>query len=264
MEDASGIDLDWFWRGWFYTTDHVDIAATGIRAVEFDTMDPYTEKPKQKAKRDAERPSVGKQRNGDLPKRIRKFSDLHDFYNEYDDLDITEQDKKAYEKFMEKLSDSQKATLSNLPNAYVVDFENVGGLVMPLVLELTFEDGSTESRVIPAEIWRRDNKKVSKLMITEKRLTQIQVDPHREIADASEANNFFPRRIEPVKVDLPPSSKRGDDDKSNPMRKALGLDDESKDEDKAESEAESEAEDADEDVDAEDKPKKKKKSSDDS
>ena len=255
MEDASGIDLDWFWRGWFYTTDHVDIAATGIRAVEFDTNNPYTKKPKQKAKRDAERPTVGQQRNGDLPKRIQKFSDLHDFYNEYDDLDITEQDKKAYEKYMEKLSDPQKATLSNLPNAYVVDFENVGGLVMPLILELTFEDGSTESRVIPAEIWRRDNKKVSKLMITEKRLKQIQVDPHREIADASEANNFFPRRIEPLKVQLPPGSKRGDAGKKNPMQKALSLDDKGEDEDEADDETKN--------VDSENKPKKKKKSSDD-
>ena len=160
---------------------------------------------------------------------------------------------------MEKLSDPQKTTLSNLPNAYVVDFENVGGLVMPLVLELTFEDGSTESRVIPAEIWRRDNKKVSKLMITEKPLAQIQVDPHREIADAFEPNNFFPRRIEPLQVELSPKSKRGDDGKKNPMQEALGLDDESKDEDGAESEAG----DADDDVEKEDKPKKKKKSSDD-
>lgn len=220
MEDASGIDLDWFWRGWFYTTDHVDIAVTGIRAVEFDTETAYIEKPKKKAKRDAEGPSLATERNADLAKRIWKFSDLHDFYNTYDELDITPQDKKAYEAFLKKLTDSQKATLAHLPNAYVVDFQNVGGLVMPLILELTFEDGSTELRRIPAEIWRHNNKNISKLMITEKRLVQVEVDPHQETADAAQANNFFPRRIEPLPMKLKPGRPpRGSDGKKNPMQK---------------------------------------------
>ena len=231
MEDASSIDLDWFWRGWFYTTDHVDIAVTGIRKVEFDTKNLYIEKPKQKAERDAKAPTVTKERNSDLKKRIRKFSDLHDFYNQYDELDITEQDKQAYERYMSKLSDKQKATLSNLPNAYVVDFENVGGLVMPLILQLEFDDGSKESRVIPAEVWRRDNEKVSKLLITEKPLKQIQVDPRRETADASDENNFFPRRIESKQFELSPSRRRSDGQK-NPMQKAMAVDRKDSDGDK--------------------------------
>ena len=233
MEDASGVDLDWFWRGWFYTTDHVDIAVTSIRAVEFDTSNPYIEKPKQKSKRDAEGPSLAAERNAGLAKRIWKFSDLHDFYNTYDELDITPQDKKAYEAFMEKLTDTQKATLAHLPNAYVVDFENFGGLVMPLILELTFEDGSSEMRRIPAEIWRRNNKKISKLMITEKPLFRVEVDPRQETADASQANNVFPRPIEPMPIKLTPGSpRRGSDGKKNPMQKALEAADEA-DEDKS-------------------------------
>ena len=232
MEDASSVDLDWFWRGWFYTTDHVDVAVTGIRQVEFDTNSPYIEKPKQKKQRDAAGPSLATERNSDLPKRIRKFADLHDFYNEYDELDITEEDKEAYEKYMAKLSDEQKATLSNLPNAYVVDFENVGGLVMPLILEMEFEDGSTESRFIPAEIWRRNNEKVSKLVITSKPLKQIQIDPRGQTADASDENNFFPRRIESRQIELSPSSRRrGGGGGQNPLRKALGLDKKDKDKD---------------------------------
>ena len=221
MEDASSVDLDWFWRGWFYSTDHVDIAITGIRKVEFDTKNPYIEKPKQKKKRDAEGPSLSTERNSDLPKRIRKFSDLHDFYNEYDELDITEEDKEAYEKFMDKLTDKQKATLSNLPSAYVVDFENVGGLVMPLILKLEFEDGSTESRTIPAEIWRYNNEKVSKLLVTGKPLKQIQLDPRGQTADASDQNNFFPRRIESRRIELS-TSRRSRGGGPNPLRKAKG------------------------------------------
>jgi len=219
MEDASSVDLDWFWRGWFYSTDHVDIAVTGVRKIEFDTRNPYIEKPKQKAERESEGPSLSKERNSDLPKRIRKFSELHDFYNQYDELDITQEDKKAYQRYMGRLTDQQKAVLSNLPNAYVVDFENVGGLVMPLILQLEFDDGSTESRFIPAEIWRRNNKKVSKLLITGKPLKQIQLDPRHQTADASDENNFFPRRIESKSFGLSASRRRSGG--SNPMRKAL-------------------------------------------
>ena len=241
MEDASSVDLDWFWRGWFYSTDHVDIAVTGIRKIKFDTKTPYIEKPKQKAERDAEGSSLTMERNSDLPKRIGKFSDLHDFYNEYDELDITEHDKEKFEKYMGELTDQQKKTLTNLPNAYIVDFENVGGLVMPLILKLEFDDGSTESRFIPAEIWRRNNRQVSKLLITEKLLKQIQFDPRQETADAAEENNFFPRRIESQRIELRKSSRSGNDaNEKNPMQKALGLDGKGEDDDKKKEEEASE------------------------
>ena len=233
MEDASSVDLDWFWRGWFYTTDHVDLAVTGIRQVNFDTKNPYVEKPKQKAERDAEGPSLATERNKDLPKRINKFTDLADFSNEYDELDVTDDDKKAYEKYMEKLTDEQKETLSNLPNAYVVDFENVGGLVMPLILKLSFDDGTTEMRTIPAEIWRRNNLKVSKLVITEKPLKQIQIDPRRETADATVENNFFPRRIESNSMELNTRSRRRGGGGKNPMQKAMGTDDDDDEKEKS-------------------------------
>ena len=226
MEDASGIDLDWYWRGWFYSTDHVDIGVTNVRRVSFDTKNPYMEKPKQKTERDSEAPPVAKARNKDLPKRIQKFPDLADFYNEYDELDVTPEDKEAFDKYMEKLTDEQKETLSSLPNAYVVDFENIGGLVMPIILKLTFEDGKTEMRRIPAEIWRRNNEQVSKLIITEKPIRQIQIDPFRETADAGTDNNFYPRRIDDQSMELSTRSsrRRGNPDQKNPMQQARDRD----------------------------------------
>ena len=237
MEDASSIDLDWFWRGWFYTTDHVDLGITGIRRIDFDSQNPYLEKPKQKTERDAAGPSLANERNKDLPKRIRKFTELQDFYNEYDELEITEKDQAAYEKYMDKLTDEQKEVLGELPIAYVVDFENVGGICMPLILQLEFEDGSKETRYIPAEIWRRNNEKVSKLFITEKPLKQIQIDPRKQTADASSDNNFFPRRIEDKQIQLSTSSRRrGGDDRKNPMQEAMGDDDDDSDDEKEDSE----------------------------
>ncbi len=240
MEDASGVDLDWFWRGWFYTTDHVDIEIVGAAVVDFDTQNEYLEKPKRLEKREAEGLSVSEERNSDLPKRADKFPELKDFYNEYDPLSVTEFDSWAYERFMEGLTDEQRSTLDNLPNAYLVRFRNVGGLVMPLIIELEFQDGTKEIRRIPAEIWRRNNVEVSKMFITEKPVKQISIDPRSETADSDLTNNFFPRRIESKSVPLYPGG-RGGFGADNPMRRArlearMGSDesDESKDAEKSE------------------------------
>ena len=223
MEDASGVDLDWFWRGWFYTTDHVDIEISDVTVVEFDTSNDYVEKPKQMEKREAEGLTLSQERNADLPKRTDKYPELNDFYNQYDALNVTEADKEAYEKFMDGLSDKQKEVLGNLPNAYLVEFRNVGGIVMPLIVELEYQDGTKEIRRIPAEIWRRNNEVVSKMFITEKPIKQIALDPRGETADAGVVNNFFPRRIEAKSVDLTPGfsdSRRGRRGGDNPMRRA--------------------------------------------
>ncbi len=222
MEDASGVDLDWFWRGWFYTTDHVDIEISGASLVDFDTQNDYIEKPKRKTEREAAGISVSEERNADLPKRTQKFPELNDFYNEYDALNVTDDDQKAYAQFLESLSDEQKKTLSELPNAYLVEFKNVGGLVMPLIVELHFADGTKEIRRIPAEIWRRNNKVVSKMFITEKPVQHFRIDPRGETADSDVSNNFYPRRIEPQAVPVSPGftdpRRRGGD---NPMRRAM-------------------------------------------
>ena len=223
MEDASGVDLDWFWRGWFYTTDHVDIEIVGATIVDFNTQNDYIEKPRRMEQRESDGTSLSEERNAVLPKRTDRFPELNDFYNQYDELNVTEADKKAYESFMEGLTDKQKETLANLPNAYLVEFRNVGGLVMPLIVELQFEDATSEIRRIPAEIWRYDNQSVTKMFITEKQVKQIVIDPRGETADANIANNYFPKRIEPSDMKVSPNfrnpRRRGGG--GNPMRDAL-------------------------------------------
>lgn len=223
MEDASGVDLDWFWRGWFYTTDHVDIEISGAQAVDFDTQNDYIEKPKQREQREADGTSLSEERNADLPKRTQKFPELNDFYNEYDELNVTEDDKKAYERFVKDLTDKQREMLANLPNAYLVEFRNVGGLVMPLIVELEYQDGTREVRRIPAEIWRRNNEVVSKMFITDKQVKQIRIDPRGETADSNTANNYFPRRIEAQSIPVAPGFRdpRRAGGRDNPMRRAL-------------------------------------------
>ncbi len=215
MEDASGIDLDWFWRGWFYSTDHCDLGITNVRVATMKSGNPYTDKAQDRADRDAEVQTLSQQRNKDLPKRIDEFPELRDFYNEFDELNVTDADREQYEKFLAKLDDDEKEMLNSQANFYVVDLQNVGGLVMPVILKIEFEDGTEEELRIPAEIWRYDNEKVSKLILTPKIISQITLDPHLETADVDLENNFFPPKIIKSRFELFKEQQQ-----SNPIRDA--------------------------------------------
>ncbi|HIG31632.1 MAG TPA: M1 family peptidase [Verrucomicrobiales bacterium] len=236
LEDASGVDLDWFWRGWFYTTQHTDIAVSNVRLFTIDTQDPDIEKPLKKAEREEDPQTFSQKRNVPLKKRADIYPHLLDFYNDFDELDVTDDDRKQFEKQMKKLDDKDKALLKSPMNFYLVDFENLGGLLMPVIFDLKYENGSSEEIRIPAEIWRRNHKKVTKLIITARTLKSVEVDPRLETADSDTDNNYFPRRIQPSRFELAPSKKS-----ENPMQKAgLGkVTEEGQDKDSVEGETES-------------------------
>jgi peptidase M1-like protein len=215
MEDASGIDLDWFWRGWFYSTDHVDIAIADYRHYEFASLDPDIEKPIAKAERDAPRASKSETRNEKLPRRSDRFPELLDFYNRFDELDVTPADRRAFAKTMKAMTPRERALLATKRHFNVFDFENLGGLVMPLIIELTFEDGTRETHRIPAEIWRRSPERVSKMIVTKKKVLSVTLDPQRETADIDEANNHWPPRAKTSRFKLFKNRQRSGD---NPMR----------------------------------------------
>ena len=218
MEDASGVDLDWFWRAWFYTTDHTDIAVTGVTRYTIDTRDPEVEKGRRRAKRDGRSLTFSTERNRELPKYVERYPALVDFYNTYDELDVTPRDVRTYESFLEKRSDEEKAMLQSEMRFYVVDLENVGGIPMPVAMDVHFVDGTTEHVRMPAEIWRRNVTSVSRLVIAEKDVERVVIDPRREIADADESNNVWPPAIGDERMRLNPNrSRRGG---SNPMREA--------------------------------------------
>lgn len=223
MEDASAVDLDWFWRGWFYTTDHVDLALTNVQKITLDSGNSYLEKPREKQIRDSQPSTVQDDRNKDLVKRAERFPELNDFYNEYDELDITDEDRKAYDRFMKQLSDQNKAVLESNVLLYAITVDNKGGLVMPVILQIEFDDSTKETRVLPAEIWRQNNEQVTKLVIVEKPIKQIELDPRWETADIDTSNNFFPPRIENQGVgvsNFDPRRGRSLDKQKNPMQKA--------------------------------------------
>ncbi len=197
MEDASGVDLDWFWRGWFYSTDHVDISIEGVRLYRLDTLNPDVEKPARKQEKADQPVTLSQERNKALPKRIDQYPTLRDFYNDYDEFKVTDAEREAYKRFFANLSDREKELINSGLNFYLIDLKNVGGLVMPVILEFTYTDGTKEELRIPAEIWRLNNFNVSKMVFTKKEIAFITLDPHLETADVDLTNNTFPRR--PVK-----------------------------------------------------------------
>ncbi|MDX6695224.1 MAG: hypothetical protein QOF02_2827 [Blastocatellia bacterium] len=194
MEDASGIDLDWFWRGWFYTTDHTDISIENVRLYTLDTHDPDIEKEAARRESAAQPETLSQQRNQSITKRVEQFPSLNDFYNTYDQYKVTERERAEFQQYLQTLTEKERALLTSGMNFYVVDLKNVGGLVMPVILQLDYMDGTTEELRIPAEIWRYNNTEVSKLIVTKKEIKSITLDPHLETADVDLANNNFPRR----------------------------------------------------------------------
>ena len=210
MEDASGEDLDWFWRGWFYSTDPVDIAIDKVTVAtpDFDgkaNAREFKYKVEKPALNDFE--DISKIRNRE-DKKITFYTDkdtsTQDFYWRYDrgleNVDTTKEYTIKGEA-AENLNEKEREKFKNL-TGYQIDFTNKGGLVMPLILEFTFEDGSKLNDKISAQIWRKNEKSVSKTYFFDKKLKSIQLDPMKETADIDTSNNFWGTFSEPTKFQV--------------------------------------------------------------
>ncbi|WP_346860251.1 M1 family metallopeptidase [uncultured Draconibacterium sp.] len=222
MEDASGVDLDWFWRGWFYTTDHCDISMEKVTWYQPNTQNPEIEKALEKKEAD-EKVAITDIRNKKLADQtyLSNNPEAIDFYSTYDKYKVTEADRKQYDKYLSSLSDEEKDMVNSNYNFYQIDFKNIGGLVMPLILKFDFTDGTEEILRIPAEIWRKNNEEVSKVFMFEKEVKQITLDPYLETADTEMENNFWPEKQVPSRFQLYKSRYgRGGFSGSNPMQEA--------------------------------------------
>jgi hypothetical protein len=203
MEEASGVDLDWFWRGWFYSTDHVDISVNSVYKLRLDTKDPDIDFDRLRQVENDKPLSLTVERNKDEGKTlwVDRNDDITDFYDENDRFTVTNKDRNSYQSFLKGLDPWEKVAFERAieedKNYYVMEFANKGGLVMPVIFEMTFEDGSKEMMRIPAEIWRRSPKQVQKLVVTDKDkvLVSVEVDPRWETADVDVHNNHYPRKI---------------------------------------------------------------------
>jgi len=223
MEDASGTDLDWFWRGWFYTTDAVDVSIDGISEYTVSSQDPDIEKAWRRKLRDAEPVSLSDQRNKGTPRRVEAHPELKDFYNEHDDFTVTNADRNKFNEQQDKLEDWEKALLSSGKHLYLVDFSNLGGLVTPLVLEIQLASGKKTIERIPAEVWRYSPKKITKLIVTDEPMVGLTQDPYWETADINVDNNAWPRKLNPSRLELFKTNRSQPDlmkDFTTPLKKA--------------------------------------------
>ncbi|KGJ89784.1 M1 family metallopeptidase [Colwellia psychrerythraea] len=208
MEDASAVDLDWFWRGWFYTTDHVDLSIDNVYIYRPNSQNPDVEEAWERALENEQPEFISDLRNKGQWVRTQDKPELLDFYNEHDEFTATNADRNKYNKAHKALEPWQQALLVNDSKFYVIDFSNHGGLVMPILLDITYADNSTEHIYIPAEIWRRNSKKVSKLLIRDKEITEIALDSNWQTADVDVNNNYWPARPIQSRFDLYKAKKK--------------------------------------------------------
>ena len=211
MEDASGTDLDWFWRGWFYTNDAVDVSVDGITEYGASSKDPDVEKAWKRAQKKAEPPTVSDLLDKNVKRRVDAHPELKDFYNEHDEFTVTNKERNKYREAMAELEPWEKALLKQGKHLYLVDFSNLGGLVTPLVLEIELKSGKKYIERIPAEVWRYSPKKITKLIVTDEPMAGLTQDPFWETADTDTSNNAWPRKITPSRLELFKTDKTKDD-----------------------------------------------------
>ena len=183
MEDASAMDLDWFWRGWFFTTDYNDIGLKDVKKYNL------TDQPTQEARNLAKRYNMN----------LEDYKGKLVFFEEEKE-GVSVEAKKALEigvikDHMASMSEDEKNSLKEFPNFfYEVTFEKPGGLVMPIIVELEYVDGTKERQIFPAQIWRYNDKEVSRVFKTSQEIKKITIDPDLETADIDTSNNSWPKK----------------------------------------------------------------------
>lgn len=202
LEDATGEDLDWFWRGWFYGTDACDISIDSIKhsKPDLEAIPPLTKD--SVVYRNLQKPAVNpfedisKIRNREdksITFATDKDTSLRDFYWQYD-REMQKYDTTKYAVTARPQTESLDAEAKQKyadKNLYEITFSNKGGLVMPIILEWTYKDGTKEIERIPAQVWRKNEGKVIKTFMKDKEVASVKLDPYKETADIDESNNTF-------------------------------------------------------------------------
>jgi len=194
MEDASGTDLDWFWRGWFYTTDYNDIGIKDIKKYK------VTNEPTARAKAIAKRYSMSVDDLGKNFYLVEMGAEELEQNQSGEQNSVTEMDG-LKEYLAENLSAEERAALKDTKFFYEIVYEKPGGLVMPILVEFTYADGSKESKNYPAEIWRFNDKEITKFVWTDKEIVSVQIDPNQLTADVNPENNAWPKKEMESKFD---------------------------------------------------------------
>lgn len=206
MEEASGVDLDWFWNGWFYSTDYNDISMSEVKWMKVDPKDP-TKVAEMKKEQAATAPqNISKTRN--MESIDKYYSDMdttiRDFYSTYDANEPDAIDQEAYKKSVSSMSEDEKRLVATGDNFYEVTFERKGGLIMPVIVQLQYADGTKEDFRYPAEVWKKlPENKITKVFRSPTEVTKFILDPYLETADINTEDNQYPRvKEEPSRFEV--------------------------------------------------------------
>jgi len=224
MEDASAVDLDWFWRGWFFGTEPVDIALNDVKYYRMNSMNPAVENETLQKSYDRDLYNIGRERNRKegLKFAVEQDTSLLDFYNKFKRFEVSKTADQDFQHYYNALSEAERKLYESKKHFYELSFSNEGGLVMPIILEWTFTDGTKEIERIPAYIWRKNENQVTKVFAKDKTVVSVQLDPYRETADIDEANNSWPRKTQPSRFELFKQQQlpRGSSNGTNPMQQS--------------------------------------------
>jgi hypothetical protein len=211
LENATAVDLDWFWRGWFYGTDPVDISIDKVTWFTLDSKNPEIEFPLKKRKKEEEPFQTWQKRNEiDIQETVVETDELsNDFYNKFDPYEVTILDKEDFIKYRDSsvVEPREKEIYNANLNYYEIKFSNVGGLVMPIILQFYYKDSTDDIIKIPAEIWKMNRNQITKIFATKKQVASFALDPKLETADVELDNNHWPRKMIQSKFELYKSKK---------------------------------------------------------
>ncbi len=189
LENASAVDLDWFWRGWFYGTDNVDVSVEEVKWFKLRSQQVDPEKKDVKSK------------TGDLSAGKSGDAPASDFSKGAQEFSVINTPEQFYGEFKSRIDDNAIRQKLEGKNIYQLKLKNIGGLVTPLVIEWTYKDGSKEIERIPPEIWRMNETEITKVFVKEKEVVSILLDPNFELADVEPNNNVFPKKVAESKFD---------------------------------------------------------------
>ena len=185
MEDASAVDLDWYWREWFYTTDYVDIGVKDVKKFY------VTSKMNNEVKQMMAARGISE---SDLPPMVYLVEEDSEDFEESMRNSKLEDVATLNEYIMENIPAEERGKLKRPKYFYKITFEKPGGIPMPIIAQYTYSDGTTEKITYPAEIWRKNDESVGKVIASEQEITKIEVDPDEETADIDTSNNSWPKR----------------------------------------------------------------------
>jgi hypothetical protein len=193
MEDASGVDLDWYWRGWFYSTDYVDIGVKNVKKFYVSSKPTARIKEMMKARG---------MKESDLPPLVYMAEEgSEDYSDNLKNGSTLDNSSSLKEYMMDNFTKEERASMKSPKFFYEIEFNKPGGLVMPLIVKYTYKDGSSEKVTYPAQVWRKNDNEVKKVIASEKELVGVTVDPDLETADIDVTNNSWPKEEKETKFD---------------------------------------------------------------